>query len=51
MTDNEKKLINLIRNSSDPEKVANYMFSLFLDYLHTHAPSPEKPPAALLESA
>ena len=51
MTDNEKELINLIRDSSDPEKVASYMLSLFLDYLRTHAPSQEKPSVDLQESA
>lgn len=51
MTDNEMKLIEMIRNSNDPEKVADYMFNLFLDYLRTHAPSQEKPSADLQESA
>lgn len=50
MTQNEKELIEIIQNSSDPEKVANYMLNLFLDYLRTHAPSQEKPAAVLLES-
>ena len=39
MTENEIKLLNLLRDSDDPEKVAEYMLSLFLDYLHTHSPS------------
>ena len=51
MTDYEKELIEMIRNSSDPEKVANYMLNLFLDYLRTHAPSQEIPAAVLSESA
>lgn len=51
MTDNEAELINIIRNSNDPEKVANYMLNLFLDYLRTHAPSQEKQSAVLSESA
>ena len=42
MTENEKELLTIIHESEDPEKVANYMLSLFLDYLHTHAPSQEK---------
>ena len=50
MTQNEKELIEIIHNSSDPEKVANYMLSLFLDYLRTHAPSQETPAAVLQES-
>ena len=33
MTENEIELINLIRNSEEPEKVAEYMFNLFLDFL------------------
>ena len=51
MTDNEKELINLIRDSSDPEKVASYMLSLFLDYLRTNAPSQEGVSAVLQGSA
>ena len=45
------ELIEIIRDSSDPENVANYMLNLFLDYLHTHAPSQEIPSADLQESA
>ena len=48
---NETDLINLIRDSANPELVAQYMLNLFLDYLHTHGPSQEKPSAAPLESA
>lgn len=51
MSDNEMELFEIIRNSNDPEKVANYMLNLFLDYLRTHAPSQEKPSADLPESA
>ena len=51
MTENEINLINLIRNSDQPEKVAEYMLNLFLDYLHTHVPSQEKPSAGLRELA
>ena len=51
MTENEKELIKIIRDSSDPEKVASYMLSLFLDYLRTHAPSQETPSAGLQEPA
>ena len=47
MTENEIKLINLLRDSDSPEKVAEYMLTLFLDYLHTHAPSQETPVAEL----
>lgn len=42
MTNDEKELITLIRESVDPEQVANYMLNLFLDYLHTNDPSQEK---------
>ena len=41
MTANEKELINIVRESVNPEQVADYMFNLFLDYLRTHAPSQE----------
>ncbi len=51
MCENEKALINLIRESEAPEKVAEYMLSLFLDYLRTHAPSQEIPSADLSVSA
>ena len=51
MSENELELINIIRDSADPEKVAQYMLNLFLDYLQTHDPSQEKPVVAQLESA
>ena len=51
MTNNERELITLIRESDNPEKVAEYMLSLFLDYLRTHAPSQETPVAELQEFA
>ena len=51
MTDNERELVNLLRENDNPEKVASYMLNLFLDYLHTHAPSQEKPSADLQEFA
>ena len=44
-------LINLVRDSEQPELVAEYMLNLFLDYLHTHGPSQETLSAAPLESA
>ena len=49
MTNNELELINIVRESVNPEQVANYMFSLFLDYLRTHAPSQETPVVVPLE--
>ena len=51
MTENEESLINLIRDSDCPDKVATYMLTLFLDYLRTHAPSQETPSVGLQESA
>ena len=50
MTENEKELISIIRNSDAPEKVAEYVLNLFLDYLHTRVPSQETPSADLRES-
>ena len=47
MTENDRELIKLLRENDDPEKVASYMLNLFLDYLHTHVPSQEKPSADL----
>jgi hypothetical protein len=51
MTNNELELINLIRESENPKQVGEYMLNLFLDYLHTHAPSQEKPVVAPQEFA
>lgn len=51
MSKNEIELIDLVRDSESPELVAQYMLNLFLDYLHTHGPSQERPVAAPLESA
>ena len=51
MTNNERELINIVRESVNPEQVANYMFNLFLDYLRTHDPSREKPVVAPRVSA
>lgn len=51
MTENERELIDIIRTSDDPADVAQYFFTLFLDYLRTHAPSQETPSAAPQESA
>lgn len=42
LSENETALIGLIRENDKPEKIANYMISLFLDYLRTHGPSQEK---------
>jgi hypothetical protein len=51
MNENELELINLLHENDNPEMVAEYMLSLFLDYLHKHGPSQEMPVAAPLESA
>ena len=51
LSENETSLIGLIRENDNPEKVACYMLSLFLDYLRTHGPSQEKPSADPLVSA
>ena len=51
MTENEKELIKLIRENDNLEKVANYMLSLFLDYLHKPCPFQERSSAAPRESA
>ena len=39
--ENEINLIGLLRENDNPEKVAGYMLSLFLDYLRTHGPFQE----------
>ena len=49
MTEHEKRLLEMIHNSTNPEKVANYMLNLILDYLRTHAPCRETPSAVLPE--
>ena len=50
MRDNERELIKIVRGSEEPEKVMEYFFNLFLDYLRTHGPSQERPSADLQES-
>ena len=51
MNENELELIKLLHENDNPKMVAEYMLSLFLDYLRTHGPSQETPVAAPLESA
>ncbi len=51
MTSNEKELLDIVRNSPDPQKVAEYMLNLFVDYLRTAAPSQESPFVSQEESA
>jgi hypothetical protein len=50
MRDNERELIEIVRGSEEPEKVMEYFFNLFSDYLRTHGPSQERPSADLQES-
>lgn len=51
MSENEIELFRIIHESDDPERVAQYMFSLFLDYLQTHGPAQEISVAIPPESA
>lgn len=51
MTRNETEMINIIRNSKSPERVADYFMELILNYLSTNAPSPKKPVGVPQESA
>ena len=51
MSENELELVNLLHENDNPDMVAEYMLSLFLDYLHKHGPFQETPVAAPLESA
>ena len=41
LTENELALLQLIRESEKPEKVAGYVITLCLDYLRTHGPAQE----------
>ncbi len=41
MSENDVEIIELLRENDNPELVARYMLSLFLDYLRTHGPSQE----------
>ena len=50
MRDNERELIEIVRGSEEPEKVMEYFFNLFSDYLRKHDPSQEKLSADLQES-
>ena len=49
MTDNERELINIIEGSNDPEKVAEYVLNLFLDFLRTPSSAQGSAPASLQE--
>lgn len=51
MSKTDQEIFTMIRESSDPQKVAEYMISLCLDYLRTHGPSQETASFAPPESA
>jgi hypothetical protein len=51
MSKTDQEIFALIRESSDPKKVAQHMISLCLDYLRTHGPSQETASFAPQESA
>ena len=51
MSKTDQEIFALIKNSPDPEKVAQYMINLCLDYLRTHGPSQETTSFVPLESA
>lgn len=40
-TENEKELIEIIRNSSDPEKVMIYLISIMIEWLNQNTPKVE----------
>lgn len=39
LSNDERELLSIIKNSTDPEKVAAYALNLFLDYLRKHGSS------------
>ena len=51
MSKTDQEIFKMIRESSDPEKVAEYIISLCLDYLQTNGPSPKTASSDLQESA
>lgn len=51
LSENEIEMFRVIYENDNPKKVAQYMVSLFLDYLHTRGPSQETPVADPQESA
>lgn len=51
MTQNEQELINLIRNSNDPQKALMTAIDIICHYLELHESSPTQPAADLPESA
>lgn len=51
MSNTDQEIFQLIRNSPDPKKTAEFFISLCLDYLKTHGPSQETVSSAPPESA
>jgi hypothetical protein len=51
MTEHEKELIHIIRNSSDPEKALQTAVSIILDFLQQLESSPKPTPGSRQESA
>ena len=51
MSKTDREIFEVIRESADPEMVAQYMINLCLDYLRTHAPFQETDASDPQESA
>ena len=51
MSNTDREIFKMIHESPAPEKVAAYMISLCLDYLHMHGPSQQTLSSVPLESA
>lgn len=51
MNRNEQELITIVRESDNPELVAQYIFNLCVTYLRTYDPSRESYAAVPRESA
>lgn len=51
MTENEKQLINLIRESANPENAIMIATAIIIDFLKQHESSEEQAAACLQESA
>ena len=51
MTEHEKELIHIIRNSSDPERALQTAVSIILGFLQQPESSPKPSPDSLQESA
>ena len=51
MTDNEKELISLVRNHSNPEKALEVAIKIILEFLEQDGSSQEQPPSCYQVSA